>query len=164
MREVDEELVLQRRVFRTDLAGVTLVSLEEQRRGLGVLFEDASGGEPSPEDAQAYNDAVHSFAFVAEVEDRAGNVATVTTPTYTLDLSGTVRGRALVDQLADDSLLHGSIIARLYSAAAIIGVDAALVVTPGASHSNLSQTPSQQAARTASVIAWFDRYRNANAE
>jgi len=67
-----------------------------------------------------------SFAFVAEVEDRAGNVATVTSPTYTLDLSGTVRGRALVDQLAADTPVHGSIVARLYTAADVVGVDAAV--------------------------------------
>jgi hypothetical protein len=40
-----------------------------------------------------------------------------------------------------------------------VGVDTALVVTPNSSHNNLTQTPSQQAARTASVIAWFDKYR-----
>lgn len=48
---------------------------------------------------------------------------------------------------------------QFYGALKVLGVDTALVVTPDASHNNLSQTPSQQAARTASVIAWFDRYR-----
>ncbi|MEO0871692.1 MAG: hypothetical protein AAFY19_06980, partial [Pseudomonadota bacterium] len=30
---------------------------------------------------------------------------------------------------------------------------------PNSSHNNLSQSPSQQAARTDSVIAWFNKYR-----
>jgi len=48
---------------------------------------------------------------------------------------------------------------QFYGALKVLGVDTALVVTPDSSHNNLSQTPSQQAARTASVIAWFDKYR-----
>ncbi|RGP41858.1 Acylaminoacyl-peptidase [Altererythrobacter insulae] len=49
---------------------------------------------------------------------------------------------------------------QFYGALKLVGVDTALVVTPKSSHNNLSQTPSQQAARTSAVIAWFDKYRN----
>ncbi|MEM6857084.1 MAG: S9 family peptidase [Pseudomonadota bacterium] len=48
---------------------------------------------------------------------------------------------------------------QFYGALKILGVDTALVVTPDSSHNNLSQSPSQQAARTDSVIAWFNKHR-----
>ncbi|MEO1730623.1 MAG: S9 family peptidase [Pseudomonadota bacterium] len=48
---------------------------------------------------------------------------------------------------------------QFYGALKILGVDTALVVTPDSSHNNLTQSPSQQAARTDSVIAWFNKYR-----
>ncbi len=48
---------------------------------------------------------------------------------------------------------------QFYGALKLVGVDTALVVTPDSSHSNLTQSPSQQAARTDSVIAWFEKYR-----
>ncbi|KWV91387.1 S9 family peptidase [Erythrobacter sp. YT30] len=60
---------------------------------------------------------------------------------------------------ADDYRTPRSEAEQFYGALKLVGVDTALVVTPDSSHNNLSQTPSQQAARTASVIAWFDRYR-----
>jgi len=74
------------------------------------------------------------------------NMANVTTPT--LVLVG-----------AEDYRTPRSEAEQFYGALKLIGVDTALVVTPNSSHNNLSQSPSQQAARTASVIAWFDRYR-----
>ncbi|MEL7199412.1 MAG: S9 family peptidase [Pseudomonadota bacterium] len=60
---------------------------------------------------------------------------------------------------ADDYRTPRSEAEQFYGALKLVGVDTALVVTPDSSHNNLSQTPSQQAARTASVIAWFDKYR-----
>jgi len=48
---------------------------------------------------------------------------------------------------------------QFYGALKLVGVDTALVVTPDSSHNNLTQSPSQQAARTDSVIAWFNKYR-----
>ncbi|MEM9310853.1 MAG: S9 family peptidase [Pseudomonadota bacterium] len=48
---------------------------------------------------------------------------------------------------------------QFYGALKLLGVDTALVVTPDSSHNNLTQSPSQQAARTDSVIAWFNKYR-----
>lgn len=66
---------------------------------------------------------------------------------------------------ADDYRTPRSEAEQYYGALKLAGVDTALVVTPDSSHNNLSQTPSQQAARTASVIAWFEKYREgANAE
>ncbi|MEO1647463.1 MAG: S9 family peptidase [Pseudomonadota bacterium] len=53
---------------------------------------------------------------------------------------------------------------QFYGALKILGVDTALVVTPDSSHNNLSQSPSQQAARTDSVIAWFEKYRTDKGE
>ncbi|WP_265561977.1 S9 family peptidase [Sphingomicrobium arenosum] len=49
---------------------------------------------------------------------------------------------------------------QFYGALKLRGVDTALMVTPGASHSDLTMSPSQQAAKTAAVIAWFDKYRH----
>ena len=74
------------------------------------------------------------------------NMANVTTPT--LVLVG-----------AEDYRTPRSEAEQFYGALKLVGVDTALVVTPDSSHNNLSQSPSQQAARTASVIAWFDKYR-----
>ncbi|MGB3710951.1 MAG: S9 family peptidase [Erythrobacter sp.] len=62
---------------------------------------------------------------------------------------------------ADDYRTPRSEAEQFYGALKLVGVDTALVVTPNSSHNNLSQTPSQQAARTASVIAWFDKYKDA---
>lgn len=49
---------------------------------------------------------------------------------------------------------------QFYGALKVQGIDSALVVTPGASHSDLSMSPSQQWAKTAAVLAWFDKYRS----
>ncbi len=65
-----------------------------------------------------------SFSFTAEVKDRAGNVLSVDSPVYTLDLTGTVGGRALVDQEPGDSPVHSGIVARLYAPGAAPGTDA----------------------------------------
>ena len=74
------------------------------------------------------------------------NMANVKTPT--LVLVG-----------AEDYRTPRSEAEQFYGALKLVGVDTALVVTPDSSHNNLSQSPSQQAARTNSVIAWFDKYR-----
>ncbi|MDY7096597.1 MAG: S9 family peptidase [Pseudomonadota bacterium] len=65
---------------------------------------------------------------------------------------------------ADDYRTPRSEAEQFYGALKLVGVDTALVITPDSSHNNLTQTPSQQAARTASVIAWFDKYRKSDAE
>ncbi len=76
-----------------------------------------------------------------------------------LSLMDNVTTPTLVLVGADDYRTPRSEAEQYYSALKLIGVDTALVVTPDSSHNNLSQSPSQQAARTASVIAWFDKYR-----
>lgn len=82
-----------------------------------------------------------------------------------LSLVGNVKTPTLVLVGADDYRTPRSEAEQYYGALKLAGVDTALVVTPDSSHNNLSQTPSQQAARTASVIAWFEKYREgANAE
>jgi dipeptidyl aminopeptidase/acylaminoacyl peptidase len=76
-----------------------------------------------------------------------------------LSLVGNVTTPTLVLVGADDYRTPRSEAEQYYGALKLAGVDTALVVTPDSSHNNLTQTPSQQAARTAAVIAWFDKYR-----
>ena len=75
-----------------------------------------------------------------------------------LSLIGNVTTPTLVLVGADDYRTPRSEAEQYYGALKLAGVDTAMVITPESSHSNLSQTPSQQAARTAAVIAWFDKY------
>jgi len=76
-----------------------------------------------------------------------------------LSLVGNVTTPTLVLVGADDYRTPASEAEQYYGALKLAGVDTALVVTPDSSHNNLSQSPSQQAARTAAVIAWFNKYR-----
>ncbi|MEL7189208.1 MAG: S9 family peptidase [Pseudomonadota bacterium] len=76
-----------------------------------------------------------------------------------LSLVGNVTTPTLVLVGAEDYRTPLAESEQYYGALKLKGVDTALVVTPDSSHNNLSQSPSQQAARTASVIAWFDKYR-----
>ncbi|WP_298470713.1 S9 family peptidase [uncultured Erythrobacter sp.] len=48
---------------------------------------------------------------------------------------------------------------QFYGALKLQGVDTALLVTPGGSHGDLTMSPSQLAAKTDAVTAWFDKYR-----
>ncbi|MEE4153304.1 MAG: S9 family peptidase [Erythrobacter sp.] len=47
---------------------------------------------------------------------------------------------------------------QFYGALQLLGVDTALLVTPGSSHGDTTMSPSQLAAKTDAVIAWFDKY------
>jgi len=76
-----------------------------------------------------------------------------------LSLVGNVKTPTLVLVGADDYRTPRSEAEQYYGALKLAGVDTMLVVTPDSSHNNLSQSPSQQAARTSAVIAWFDKYR-----
>ena len=76
-----------------------------------------------------------------------------------ISLAGSINTPTLVLVGADDYRTPRSEAEQLYGALKIRGIDTALVVTPDSSHSNLSQSPSQQAARTDSVIQWFEKYR-----
>jgi dipeptidyl aminopeptidase/acylaminoacyl peptidase len=76
-----------------------------------------------------------------------------------LSLVGNVTTPTLVLVGEDDYRTPRSEAEQFYGALKVKGVDTALVITPDSSHNNLTQTPSQQAARTDSVIAWFEKYR-----
>lgn len=76
-----------------------------------------------------------------------------------LSLVGNVKTPTLVLVGAEDYRTPRSEAEQYYGALKLAGVDTALVVTPSSSHNNLSQSPSQQAARTTAVIDWFDKYR-----
>ena len=76
-----------------------------------------------------------------------------------LSLVGNVTTPTLMLVGAEDYRTPRSEAEQFYTALKLRGVDTALVVTPDSSHNNLTQSPSQQAQRTAAVIAWFERYR-----
>lgn len=76
-----------------------------------------------------------------------------------LSLVGNVKTPTLVLVGAEDYRTPRSEAEQYYGALKLAGVDTALVITPGSSHNNLSQSPSQQAARTTAVIDWFEKYR-----
>lgn len=76
-----------------------------------------------------------------------------------LSLVGNVTTPTLVLVGAEDFRTPRSEAEQFYAALKLRGIDTALVVTPNSSHNNLTQSPSQQAQRTAAVIAWFERYR-----
>ena len=76
-----------------------------------------------------------------------------------LSLVGNVTTPTLLLVGAEDYRTPRSEAEQFYTALKLRGVDTALVVTPDSSHGNLTQSPSQQAQRTASVIAWFEKYR-----
>jgi dipeptidyl aminopeptidase/acylaminoacyl peptidase len=76
-----------------------------------------------------------------------------------LSLVGNVKTPTLVLVGADDYRTPRSEAEQYYGALKLAGVDTMLVITPDSSHNNLTQTPSQQATRTNSVIFWFDKYR-----
>ena len=76
-----------------------------------------------------------------------------------LSLIGNVTTPTLVLVGADDYRTPRSEAEQYYGALKLKGVDTMLVITPDSSHNNLTQSPSQQAARTNAVISWFDKYR-----
>lgn len=76
-----------------------------------------------------------------------------------LSLVGNVTTPTLVLVGAEDYRTPRSEAEQYYGALKLAGVDTMLVITPDSSHNNLTQSPSQQAARTNAVIAWFDKYR-----
>jgi dipeptidyl aminopeptidase/acylaminoacyl peptidase len=48
---------------------------------------------------------------------------------------------------------------QYYQALQLRGVPTALVTVPGASHAGLAARPSQSAAKAATILAWFEKYR-----
>jgi dipeptidyl aminopeptidase/acylaminoacyl peptidase len=49
---------------------------------------------------------------------------------------------------------------QFYQALQLRGVPTALVRVPGASHGGLANRPSQSAAKTRAILAWFARYQS----
>jgi dipeptidyl aminopeptidase/acylaminoacyl peptidase len=50
---------------------------------------------------------------------------------------------------------------QYFQALQLRGVPTALVKVPGASHGGLTTRPSQSAAKSSAILAWFERYRTA---
>jgi dipeptidyl aminopeptidase/acylaminoacyl peptidase len=48
---------------------------------------------------------------------------------------------------------------QYYEALQLSGIPTALVKVPGANHGGLADRPSQSAAKTSAILAWFQRYR-----
>lgn len=76
-----------------------------------------------------------------------------------LSLVGNVKTPTLVVVGEDDHRTPPSEAEQLYAALQIRGVPTGLVYVPGASHETIAARPSQSAAKTSAILAWFDRYR-----
>ncbi|MEP5937654.1 MAG: S9 family peptidase [Erythrobacter sp.] len=70
-----------------------------------------------------------------------------------------IKTPTLVLVAAEDYRTPRSEAEQFYGALKLAGVESALLVTPGGSHGDLTMSPSQLAAKTSAVIAWFDKYR-----
>jgi dipeptidyl aminopeptidase/acylaminoacyl peptidase len=77
-----------------------------------------------------------------------------------LSLMGNVQTPALVVVGDADYRTPVSESEQYYTALQIKGVPTALVKVPGASHGGLAARPSQSAAKTLAILAWFDKYRS----
>ncbi len=78
-----------------------------------------------------------------------------------LSLMANVKTPTLVVVGAEDYRTPVSEAEQLYSALKLRGVPTMLVKVPNASHGGIAGRPSQSAAKAAAIIAWFDKYRNA---
>ena len=76
-----------------------------------------------------------------------------------ISLVGNVKTPTLVVVGQDDYRTPTEQAEQLYAALQVRGVPTGLVYVPGASHGTLTARPSQYAAKTAAILAWFDRYR-----
>ena len=76
-----------------------------------------------------------------------------------LSLVGAVKTPTLVLVGEQDKRTPPSEAEQYYAALQLRGVPTGLVYVPGASHGGLAARPSQSAAKTAAILAWFDRYR-----
>lgn len=77
-----------------------------------------------------------------------------------LSLVGNVKTPALVIVGSEDYRTPDSESEQYYTALQIQGVPSALVKVPGASHGGIAARPSQSAAKTLAILAWFERYRS----
>ena len=78
-----------------------------------------------------------------------------------LSLVGDVGTPTLVVVGSNDYRTPDSEAEQYYEALQLRGIPTALVKVPGANHGGLAARPSQSAAKTAAILAWFDRYRTA---
>ncbi|MEO5812902.1 MAG: S9 family peptidase [Rhodanobacter sp.] len=76
-----------------------------------------------------------------------------------LSLVGNVKTPTLVVVGAEDHRTPDSESEQYYAALQLRGIPTALVKVPGANHAGLAARPSQSAAKTAAILAWFARYR-----
>ena len=76
-----------------------------------------------------------------------------------LSLVGNVKTPTLVLVGEQDKRTPPSEAEQYYAALQLRGVPTGLIYVPGASHGGLAARPSQSAAKTAAILAWFDRYR-----
>lgn len=76
-----------------------------------------------------------------------------------LSLVGNVKTPTMVVVGAEDHRTPGSEAEQYYAALQLRKIPTALVKVPGANHEGLAARPSQSAAKTAAILAWFARYR-----
>lgn len=77
-----------------------------------------------------------------------------------LAAAANIKTPTLVLVAAEDYRTPRSEAEQFYGALKVLGVDTALLVTPGGSHGDLTMSPSQLATKTDSIIKWFNKYRN----
>ena len=76
-----------------------------------------------------------------------------------LSLVGNVKTPTLLVVGSKDYRTPDSEAEQFYTALQLRGIPTALVKVPGANHHGLAERPSQSAAKTAAILAWFARYR-----
>ncbi len=81
-----------------------------------------------------------------------------------LSLVGNVKTPTLVVVGSEDYRTPVSESEQYYAALQIRGVPTALVKVTGASHGGFTARPSQSAAKASAILAWFDKYRTAQAQ
>jgi dipeptidyl aminopeptidase/acylaminoacyl peptidase len=78
-----------------------------------------------------------------------------------LSLVGNVKTPTLLVVGSNDYRTPDSEAEQFYEALQLRSIPSALVKVPGANHGGLADRPSQSAAKTAAILAWFQRYRTA---
>ncbi len=76
-----------------------------------------------------------------------------------ISLVGNIETPTLVVVGSEDYRTPVSESEQLYTALKLRGVPTMLIKVPGASHGGIAARPSQAAAKTSAILAWFDRYK-----
>jgi dipeptidyl aminopeptidase/acylaminoacyl peptidase len=76
-----------------------------------------------------------------------------------LSLVGNVKTPTLVIVGEEDHRTPPSEAEQFFDALQLRDVPTALIRVPGASHGGLAERPSQAAAKSQAILAWFDRYK-----